>query len=67
VVGRAHTGIYTVLNESFSHRKLIVLEIHKVFLRPLGSPVRKNLSLKTAKHSQVRDFSARQNKKPRQG
>ena len=30
-------------------------------------PVRKNLSLKTAKHSKARDFTARQEKKPWQG
>ena len=38
------------------------LEIHKVFLRSSPLPVNKNLTFKTAKHSKVRDFSARQGK-----
>jgi hypothetical protein len=36
--------------------------MHKAFLQPPGAPVNKNLSFKTAKHSQNRDFSARQDK-----
>jgi len=45
------------------HRKSIILEIHKVFLRPLDIPLRRNLLFKTAKHSKARDFSARQDTK----
>jgi len=51
----------------FARGKLIVLEIHPVFLRPLKFPANKNLLFKTAKHSKARDFSARQDKKPQQG
>ena len=51
----------------FVRRKFIVLEIHPVFLRPQKLPANKNLLFKTAKHSKARDFSARQDKKSRQG
>jgi len=44
-----------------------ILEIHQVFLRILGLVARKILLLKTAKHSKARRFSARQEKKARQG
>jgi hypothetical protein len=51
----------------FVRRKFLVLEIHPVFLRPQKLPANKNLPFKTAKHSKARDFSARQDKKSRQG
>ena len=59
-VGRTHIGIYTVLKKSFPPR-----EIH----RPRNTssisasskfPARKILYFKTAKHSQTRNFSAKQ-------
>ena len=50
-----------------SHRNINELAIHKVFLRSYGCFCEKNLLFKTAKHSKTRGFSARQDKKPRQG
>jgi len=49
-------GIHTVLKQSFSPQKSIVLEIHSVFLRPLEFFASKNLHFKTAMHAKARDF-----------
>ena len=56
VLGGYAQGFIRFCRNLFPHKGSIVLEIHPVFLRPLGYFVRKNLSLKTAKHSKARDF-----------